>query len=342
MTMATKGYPIQIVARRTGLNVELLRAWERRYGAVEPKRSEGGRRLYSAADIERLSLLGRAVERGLRIGDACRLDDDGLRSFRAESASAAQPELADASASPTTPATARTHAALSGLPLAASQSGTSTFDSAAEAEHLAACQRAIEAFDPAGLARALARATVELSLRALVDAVIAPLLTWIGDRWSAGSLCVAQEHMASTAVRSALLADLEAGPAGRDAPCIIVTTPALELHELGALLAARAAAAAGWRVEYLGPNLPASEIAVAARHLGAAAVALSIARPGKDPALVGDLEELRRLLPKKTAILLGGAGAAAYADALGKKRVQDFQDCWSFAEHLKSKAGAAR
>ena len=50
-------HPVRVVAQRTGLSSHVLRAWERRYGVVAPHRTEGGQRLYSDADIERLSLL---------------------------------------------------------------------------------------------------------------------------------------------------------------------------------------------------------------------------------------------------------------------------------------------
>ena len=55
---------IGVVAERTGLSQELLRAWERRYDAVVPVRSEGGQRLYTDADVDRLRLLRLAVEGG--------------------------------------------------------------------------------------------------------------------------------------------------------------------------------------------------------------------------------------------------------------------------------------
>src|SRR3954452_17968164 len=54
-------HPIGVVARRTGLKPDLIRAWERRYGAVAPGRSDTSRRFYSDGDIERLLLLRRAV-----------------------------------------------------------------------------------------------------------------------------------------------------------------------------------------------------------------------------------------------------------------------------------------
>jgi MerR family transcriptional regulator, light-induced transcriptional regulator len=337
MSANTKLYPIQIVARRTGLNVDLLRAWERRYSVVEPDRSDGGRRLYSAADIERLSLLGRAVDRGLRIGDARRMNDAALRAFLAEHDPAQQPESARATAQDV-----RSALEGPGPGAALTVHGVNAAEARVAAAHLGGCKHAVESFDSAALARSLSRANVALSLRALVDDVVTPLLAWIGARWSEGSLCVAQEHMASAAIRSTLLADLAAGAAGAEAPCVIVTTPALELHEIGALLAALAAMSVGWRVEYLGPNLPAGEIALAARRYGAQAIALSVARPVKGPSVGAELKELRKLLPKKVSMLVGGSGAAAYEPALQAVGALRFDDCWSFARHLESEGGASK
>ena len=51
-------HAMRLVILRTGLTADLLRAWEKRYGAVTPMRSHGGQRLYSDADVERLWLQG--------------------------------------------------------------------------------------------------------------------------------------------------------------------------------------------------------------------------------------------------------------------------------------------
>ena len=334
MSSDEKLFPIQVVARRTGLTIEVLRAWERRYGVVDPERSQGGRRLYSAGDIERLSLLARAVDRGLRIGDAHRMDDAALREFLAERAAGDEAAVRGRAVRRGTAASGGEEPLPRGR-LDAAHHGTA-------ATHLGVCKRAVQQFDSAGLKRALARANVALSLRELVDGVVGPLLVWIGERWSEGTICVAQEHMASTVLRTMLLADVAGSAAGADAPCVVITTPAHEMHELGALLAALAASSVGWRVEYLGPNLPAGEIALAARRCGASAVALSFARPVKDSAVAAELKELRNLLPKKTPILVGGSGAGSYAAAIESPGMRRFSDCWSFAQHLESRGGAAK
>jgi DNA-binding transcriptional MerR regulator len=72
-------YPLRAAARLTGLSPEVLRAWERRYGAVEPLRTPGGTRRYRASDLERLRLLKAAVDAGHRIGQLVDLPDEALR-----------------------------------------------------------------------------------------------------------------------------------------------------------------------------------------------------------------------------------------------------------------------
>ena len=60
-------FPIREVARLTGVNPVTLRAWERRYGLIQPTRTESGHRLYSMTDIERVrSILG-WIERGVAV-----------------------------------------------------------------------------------------------------------------------------------------------------------------------------------------------------------------------------------------------------------------------------------
>src|SRR5574338_1415492 len=88
----TARYPVRLVATRAGLSPHLLRAWERRYGVVTPGRSEGGQRLYSELDIERLGRLRRLVERGHAIGRIASLPLEELARLETESATGA-PEV---------------------------------------------------------------------------------------------------------------------------------------------------------------------------------------------------------------------------------------------------------
>jgi len=71
-------YPLRTAARLTGLSPDVLRAWERRYRVVVPRRTPGGTRRYSAADLERLRLVKAAVDAGQRIGRVAALDAEDL------------------------------------------------------------------------------------------------------------------------------------------------------------------------------------------------------------------------------------------------------------------------
>jgi MerR family transcriptional regulator, light-induced transcriptional regulator len=77
-------YPISAVAKLTGLPLDTLRAWERRYGAVNPTRSPRGR-TYSEQQIKRLILLRQAVEQGHAIGQVAGLGDRQLRELHDKS-----------------------------------------------------------------------------------------------------------------------------------------------------------------------------------------------------------------------------------------------------------------
>jgi DNA-binding transcriptional MerR regulator/methylmalonyl-CoA mutase cobalamin-binding subunit len=71
-------YALGAVVRLTGLSAHVIRAWERRYGAVRPRRTAGGTRRYGEHEVARLRLLAAAVAAGHRIGELARLDDDAI------------------------------------------------------------------------------------------------------------------------------------------------------------------------------------------------------------------------------------------------------------------------
>jgi len=74
--MATETGPslrIGELSRRVGVSPELLRAWERRYGLLEPARTEGGLRLYSAEDVRRVRVMQAHLQSGLSAAEAARL-----------------------------------------------------------------------------------------------------------------------------------------------------------------------------------------------------------------------------------------------------------------------------
>lgn len=229
-------YSVGRVARLAGVTPDLLRAWERRYGAVEPLRTPGGTRRYSASDIERLRLLKAAVDAGNRIGDVATLSNDDLRGRAKE----VEPESAVGST--------RLEPVIEAL---------AQLDSL-EAERLITAQLSI--LGPVRFAK-------EFAL---------PLLVEIGIRWADQRLCVASEHLGSSLLRSLLGSALKPTASHRDAPRVVFGTLPGERHEIGLLIAALTALGAGANPLYLGANLPAAELVRAVEMVGARAVALSV------------------------------------------------------------------
>lgn len=285
----TPRHPIGLVARRTGLKPDLIRAWERRYNAVEPGRSSTRRRFYSDADIERLQLLRRVVRTGRGIGQVAGLPNEQLEALLAEEPAEETPRQ-----QPPIP------------------EGTGEVADA----YLSLCVAAAQRLDVPELEAQIERASVGLSRTNLLEKLLVPLMHRIGDLWKEGSLRPAHEHMVSAVVRSFLGSMRGAYGASNTAPHLVVTTPARQHHELGALIVAATAASEGWQVTYLGPDLPPEEIAAAALQRGAMAVALSITYPPDDPLLAEDLKRLRRLLSPATALLVGGRSSGAYSRSL--------------------------
>lgn len=77
--MADARYRIAAASILTDIPAATIRMWQHRYGVVQPARSQGNIRLYSKADIERLSLLKSAVDAGHAIGTVASLDNEQLR-----------------------------------------------------------------------------------------------------------------------------------------------------------------------------------------------------------------------------------------------------------------------
>ncbi len=286
-------FPMKVVARRTGLSPHVIRVWERRYEAVQPIRSESNRRLYSEEDIRRLDLLRRATEAGLAIGQIAALPDDELGNLLATEALAAPATVVPGSSQPDPNAVKTT-----------------------PGEVCQAALRAVSEMDGNQLGALLGQAAVSHSQPVLLEQILVPLLIQIGDRWRQGKLRPAHEHLASSVIRGFLANISGAYAIHETAPVLVVTTPVGQLHELGAMLVATAAAAEGWRVTYLGPNLPAEEIAATITQSGAQAVALSIVYPMDDPRIGDELRRLAAHLADSVLLLVGGRAAGGYRDMI--------------------------
>ncbi len=309
----TPRYPVRLVALRTGLTPHVLRAWERRYSVVTPSRSEGGQRLYSPMDIERLRRLRRLTDRGHAIGRIGSLSLDALTRLDAETAEA------DAQTGGIAPA--------------------ERSDAETVREFTLAALRATRRLDAADLQAVLERAAVTLGVPDFLDQVVATALEDIGHGWAEKSVSVAQEHLATTVFRRVLGWLLRVYEVSGPAPRLVVATPPGQVHEMGALMVAVSAAAKGWGVTYLGPDLPIADLLSAVGQAGARAVAISVVYISDDRDLLAALREARAGLPERIPLLLGGAAATeirAQAEAAGAVVVDSLPDLRALLDRLAS------
>jgi methanogenic corrinoid protein MtbC1 len=179
---------------------------------------------------------------------------------------------------------------------------------ATPADLLAPILAAIESFDTLRAGDELSRLAAVLSPRDLVYQVAVPLMREVGIRWHKGTLAIAQEHLVSEMLRTLLGSMLRLFRPLNPAMTMVLSTPAGESHEFGILAAAMLASLAGVEPVFLGPNLPAREIADAARRTSAKVVALSITFPSDTTQQ--ELNALRAAMPEDTELWVGGAGSA--------------------------------
>ena len=273
-------YPIRAVARLTGISVDTLRAWERRYEAVAPGRSARGR-LYTDADVARLKQLAALVGRGHAIGTIAGLSDAELGKLRASS---------------------DTHA-----PTRSALEAEAPLDPVIEA---------LDRYDLDAIETTLNRHAAVLPPRDLVFAVIVPLMREIGSRWESGRLRPSQEHLVSAIVRSVLGSQLRTVSRPQAAVRIVFATPSGERHELGLLSAAVLAASSGYGVVYLGPDVPAADVVHAATTTGARMVIVSATAPG---AVTKAEARKLTALPPHITLLIGGPEAGSIVAAIGDR-----------------------
>nr|MBN2277358.1 MerR family transcriptional regulator [candidate division Zixibacteria bacterium] len=304
-------HPIRVVSKKTGLSPHLIRIWERRYRAILPERSSTNQRLYSDEDIEKLKLLHQATESGESISQIAGLSTGELRNM-----------LGENSKSPSIPyQDSKLNGPGAGQPLR---------------EIIENCIMAIHELDSVKLEAVLLRASVDLSQRVLITKVIQPLMYEIGNLWARGSLKIVHEHLASAVIRTFLGEMMSSLRLSHSAPVLIATTPRGQTHEFGAMIAAILSSFEGWRPIYLGPDMPADDIAHAANTREAPVVILSIVYPLNDPLLVRELRRLKKLLNGDISILAGGRGIENYRGILAEIGAIPINDLDSLITELKS------
>jgi len=265
----------------TGIPRNTLIAWERRYGVVQPSRHENGYRSYSDEDVSRLIRIKNAQAAGLKVSEAMALLE--------------QQESVEVRSKPS--ADARDGAL---LPSADAQLATLSED----------LVQALVGYDKERAEHIFAQLSfIQFSRR--LERVYFPALREIGARWERGEISVVQEHYASAILRAHFASLLVAvGPSSPRAQHAACTTFPEDLHELSALGLAVQLSLDGYRVSYLGPNLPASELVAFIRQQAPRLVCVSVVLPVPEAAVLSYADIVGPALTPGSLLVLGGQSVA--------------------------------
>lgn len=273
---------IGALARATGIPVETIRTWERRYAFPQPFRKPSGHRVYPLAAVSRLRRIADAIALGHRPAEVVPLSEASLETL-----------LASVSTRPPSDLPAR------GIP--AVPAGTP--------EEVRGLMAAVAAFDGPALQGALERQWAVQGPLGFLASTATPFLEAIGTAWREETIGIRHEHFASARLGDFLRAARRPYEERARGPRAALLTLPDEQHEIGLLMAALVFAYSGWRVLYLGPNTPPEQAASLARDaaLGVVAVSISAAYPAAEA--TAGVRTLRRLLPRGVPLVVGGQGA---------------------------------
>lgn len=265
--MTVETFPIRELVRRTGILASTLRAWEARHGLLEPIRTPSGHRLYSQADVLRVRRLKELLAQGHGLAEAAPLLD-------------LPPQREILSAAEVAPV------------IAPAWQG-----------YLRETLAALENFDSERLDKLYNEACALYPIDIVTDNLMLPMLEEIGRRWDKRPAGIAEEHFFSAWLRNKLGARLHHTAAMARGPVLVLACLPLESHEIGLLIFALAAIQHGYRVVYLGANMPTRQIFHVVRALSVEAVVLA----GREAREANTLEDIGWLVQSQPAPVFVGS-----------------------------------
>lgn len=173
---------------------------------------------------------------------------------------------------------------------------------------------AVLALDRAWLEELVGQEIAHRGFAGFAESVVVPFANTVGDLWALGILPVAAEHLASEVVVQALKSGLR--DTRRPGPLVLASTLPGERHEWGFLSILAGLQERGWRVHYLGPDLPLGDAVMAGWKLRPKCVALSASDPAVIVANLAGLTDLPHRLPPGAQAVIGGGGIATHSRRL--------------------------
>ncbi|MDX1316110.1 MAG: MerR family transcriptional regulator, partial [Xanthomarina gelatinilytica] len=219
-TLDMSVYTMAQIVALTGVKAHTLRKWETRYNFLEPERTDTNIRYYSDKQLKKLMNIGILTRNGYRISKIDKMSDEEIHKHIA-----------------TTLIESSEEDDISALIISALEMDEVTFDSI------------------------LKEQIVKRGLLQTTTQIIYPFLNQIGVLWGINKVMPAQEHFVSNLIKKKMFAAIDALPYPKeDAPVIMMFLTENEHHEIGLLLAYYMARDLGWKVYYLGQNVPTENI----------------------------------------------------------------------------------
>lgn len=232
---------ISELSRRVDVRVETLRAWERRYGVLSPRRTAGNTRLYSPLDEARVRLMKRHISRGAAVAQAAELAMSARLSLPAGTAERIPPH---------------------------------------EAERvMRELARSLDRFDESSADRALQQLFGAYRRLAVLRDVVIPYLRSVGERWAQAHLSVAQEHFASQFFSARLQGLARGWDRGLGPHAVLAAAPG-DHHTLGLTCFGIVLHRFGWRIVFLGAATPVEMVREAVTATQARLICLSTSVAG--------------------------------------------------------------
>lgn len=228
-------YPIRTVSSLTNVNAITLRAWESRYGLINPVRKSSGHRLYTQADIDIINRTVALLERGIRIGQV------------------------------------KAELSRQGSPVTSQEANAQDIWQ----KHINHMLSAVICFDEASLDDSYTEMLSIHPVKVVTERLLSPLLRQLGERWSNMTGSIAEEHFFGFFLRSKLGARLHHRNRHISGPGLLLACLPGDQHEIGLLLLALAANERQFRTVILGADMPMQQLAQVAKKSGCSAIVLS-------------------------------------------------------------------
>ena len=246
-------YSVTQVEAITGISSHKLRIWERRYTFIKPNRTDTNIRYYTDDDLKLLINIGILTRNGLKISKIDKMSNMEISDKVLEIADNAVPEMEDE---------------ISSLVM-------STIN-----------------FDEDLFNRVFQRQFIQNGLLNTISELIYPFLSKIGIFWGTSKIIPAQEHFISNLIMQKIIAAIDtlADPPF-SAPGILLFLFEGEMHELPLLLSTFIAKNNGWKVYYLGQNVPLDNVIVTAKMINIKLIMSMITTPRIED-LTGEIRKL--------------------------------------------------